>query len=226
MDVAQTCPGTCKACQAQNSGIGEIVTTAPRLDGTVRYYGNAFEIQTHRDIRLMSFGVHLFGSSTVLVEVWIRKDVSSSDKQWTQMCSSAVDGQGRFRIVTLPDGDCTPTELVAGTTAEIYVAIESSKDVIMIADKTWTFETEDFSLLNGAAVSYFDDKRSNGYGFDGSIKYARSCKDKESTVYFSDWVGGNKSCLWLAKNLDRMGFSCEFTDIVLHCPSTCGHCTA
>ena len=220
--MAETCPSTCQACSAQSSGFGEILTTTPRLDGSVRFYGNAFEIHPHDDITLMSFGVHLYGSKTVLVEVWIREGASGP---WNKMCDSTVVARGRYEIVTIPESDCTPTELTAGTMSEIYVAIESSKDVIMIADKTWTQRTTDFTLSNGAAVSYFDRKRSNGYGFDGSIRYTRTCKDKNSKVYFSDWVG-EKTCSWLSKNLDRMSFSCEFADIVLHCPSACGHCDA
>lgn len=221
MDVAQTCPNTCQVC-GTNFDIGNVVATIPRLDGTVRFFGNAFEIRPHHDITLMTLGVHLYGSSTVVVEVWIR---GPSSNGWNQMCQTTVASGGRFSIVTIPESDCNPTELAAGTTSEIYVAIESSKGVIMIPDSTWTMETQDFTLSNGAAVSYFDDKRANGYGFDGSIHYARTCEDQTSQVHFSDWAG-DRTCSWLAKNLDRMGFSCDFTDIVLHCPLACGRCAA
>lgn len=168
----------------------------------------------------MSFDVHLFGSSTLLVEVWTRAPAGD----WKQMCKSQVTSLGRFQTVPLPEKDCTPVGLAADSVLEIYITIASSKDLIMIANANWALETDDFTLSNGAAVSHFDGSRSNGYGFDGSVRYKRDCSDNSTTaVRISDWAG-DRTCSWLAQNINRMGFTCEFTSVVLHCPETCGFC--
>jgi len=213
------CPSTCQVCYADFDFDG-IQTTVPRLDGTVRYYGNVFEIRPKVDFTLLSLDLHLYGSNSVSVEVWTRGD-SSID--WSKICDSTVVSRGRFEVVPIPRSDCIPTKFITGTVSEIYVTIQASKDIIMIADSTWTFENDEFFLSNGSAVVHFDGKRVDGYGFDGSLRYVRTCKDNDTSVYISDWVG-NRTCGWLTKNLDRMSFTCEFTEIVLHCPVACGRC--
>ena len=220
MDVARTCPYTCQVCQA-DFDFDDAQITVPRLDGTVRYYGNVFEIQPKVDLTLTSLDLHLYGSSSVAVEGWTRGESVS----WSKICDTTVVSRGRFEAVPIPASDCTPVKLTAGTVSEIYITIELSKDIIMIADSAWTMETDEFTLSNGSAVAHFDAKRIDGYGFDGSLRYIRSCENKDSSVYISDWAG-DRTCEWLATNFYRMSFTCEFTEIVLHCPAACGRCPA
>ena len=221
-DIARTCPNTCQSCHV-DFNFGDVFVTSPLMDGTVRYYGNTFELRALRDITLVSFDVHLFGSSTVVVEVWIRSISGEQTGDWEPMCSSSVVSRGRYETVPIPVADCMPLEISEGSVFEIYVTIESSKDLIMVPDSNWKVETEDLRLSNGAAVAHFDAKRVGGYGFDGSVRYSRTCKDKGSTVYISDWAG-DRSCAWLGRNLDRMAFACEFADVAAHCPATCSRC--
>eukprot|EP00977_Amphora_coffeiformis_P002808 scaffold528_cov165-Amphora_coffeaeformis.AAC.20 len=223
VDVARVCPSTCQVCHA-DFDFDDVQTSAPRLDGTVRYYGNVFEVRPKVDFTLISLDLHLFGSNSVAVEVWTR-NVESSSVTWSKMCEATVVSRGRFEVVPLPESDCTPTKLTAGTVSEIYITIQASKDIIMIADSTWTKETNEFTLSNGSAAAHFDAKRVAGYGFDGSLRYIRNCEDKDSSVYISDWAG-DRTCAWLTKNLNRMSFICDFTEIVLHCPAACGRCPA
>ena len=185
----------------------------------MRFFGNIFELRALEDISLKAFDVHLDGSETVEIEAWIKPDGGS----WFKMCDSSVVSAGRFKTVPIPESDCTPVNLVAGTVSEVYVTLKSFKGIIMIADNEWTYQTDSFTLSHGSAVSYFDTKRVAGYGFDGRIRYNRSCKDSTSLVYISDWFGARK-CEWLQRNIDRMQYACEFAHVALHCPVVCGQC--
>jgi hypothetical protein len=219
VDVARTCPSTCDVChEIFVPGVDK--TLLPALEGTTRYFGNTFEMRPHQDLTLTGFDLHLYGSSTIDVEVWTR----TNSESWTQICQSSLQARGRFQAVPIPETDCTPFAVTSGTTWEVYVTVVSSKDMIMTPQVDWTVDTADFSLSNAAAVAYFDGRRVDGYVFDGGLRYYHTCQDnKEETVRISDWVG-ERSCAWLAAHTDRMDFACDFTAVAWHCPATCDIC--
>jgi hypothetical protein len=190
-------------------------------------------------LRINSFDLHLVGKQQYEVEVYSKagqaKDSPQGSGGWTEMCKSRVQGQGLKSTTVIPSQDCDPVEINGNQFQTFYITVVGIGDMVVARTNVTTgTENSDLLIRPGAAVTYFDTVRYDNYVFDGGVRYSlinttttnNACKDDTKTNVYIHELVGERSCAWLAENMNRFRFACTLAVPAFHCPVACGLCTS
>jgi Trypsin len=169
-----------------------------------------------------------------------------TDGSWQQL----TQGNGSFtnfanEVFTVPEpeeGDRTatttftptssPTQMIPMTASPSTQPSSSSSssssttsptvqvsDAPSLAPSTSTSTSEDDSTFGPTITSSLDQ---TSITQDGSVE---GCQDQPENVVFDvDSRIGSEGCEWLALNLDRYNYLCQFLEVAYACPKTCDAC--
>jgi hypothetical protein len=202
------------------------------MSGNLRWYGIKFEMQAKNDLTLRSFDVHINDQESHRVRVLTRPGRVTQEGEWLSLCDTTVIGQGYGIGTTIPESECAPTFVLKDNYQTLYVTLVEDASLVLQGEGNHSqnvlFNTGDIRINAGIAVDYFDGETHPGFSFQGSILYtlddaSGECADKIGSALMIESVG-ERTCAWLALNMDRYGFVCSFFDQSTYCPVTCGVC--
>lgn len=253
LDVAFACPVTCDTCSllpptnGNAGGGGESIesslqTALSSLDGEVRWFGSTFDVQTKENpVTIRGFDIHISTPGQYAIQVLTRPGKATKQTGgWTEICATTATSPGRGELTEIPSSACTPVEIAATSSQTFYITLGGGAPELVLTDEVGVvdkaiIDNDDLRIGSGFAVTYFDLDYFEGFSFNGGIHYTVTitstthpqpitCNDKTGTVVMDDTLG-SRTCAWLARNLNRFDFVCQFVVPSLHCPETCGVCS-
>jgi hypothetical protein len=189
-----------------------------------------FDIQAKEKITIRSFDVHLSKSGQYQIKVFVRSGelASQSDSSWNEICTATVESKGYGTATPIPESSCESFDLPRNSFLSVYVTTVEQANLVMTGSTaigTALINNADLKLRSGVAVTYPNAGSYDNYAFNGAIHYtvAGQCQDNSGTVFVDDTVG-DRTCAWLADNLDRYAFTCKFATVSVLCPVVCDVC--
>ena len=135
-DVANKCPVSCDRCNllsGQNAGQGagqgtDLIARAP-LTGKTRWYGNKFNVDAKSSLPVNGFDVIINKSGSYRIQVSTHEgSIEDPTNDWVRVCDTVVISSGSGTTTTIPDSDCKPVAMAAGSRRGFFVTLLESPE--------------------------------------------------------------------------------------------------
>ena len=242
-DISVECPETCGVCdvlvQAPEE-VGDAQDFGIFPNGETAWQGNMLNMEILNDVLISGMYVHIGVNAVRRVQVYM-KDGSyvgsefDSSAWGSPLIDVEVQGQGYGNLTTIGPDVFGSMWLKAGDTKAFYITLTGGfQDLVMLEGGTLNavlVENKDLLIRWGNTITYPFGGASNqefsSYAINGGFLYAASqgggCSDS-SDAFFVDNRVGEQTCDWVAANILRFDYLCNFVEVAAKCPNTCEFC--